>query len=331
MKKSKRIFIFAIAICTTLLSLFVYISAKDDTEKTEKDKTKDDYIKWVDFKVSETAMRDALKIDIDTYGSENHVSWVELLSYIACKNGGDFSSYQTKQMTVLKQKLEEGQTLTELSKDMKLYPYYIKAYGAVLGGLVGEYEQNGERKYGLCAFSPVAKGFYYTHSDDFGVARSYGYKRKHLGHDMMGSVGTPIVAIEGGYVEQCGWNQYGGWRVGIRSFDGQRYYYYAHLRKDHPYNDIYEGKTVEAGEVIGYLGMTGYSAKENTNNINIPHLHFGLQLIFDPVQKDGTNQIWVDVYPLINFLSKYRSEVQFDSEKKEYYAINLPHRTDYPD
>ena len=69
------------------------------------------------------------------------------------------------------------------------------------------------------------------------------------------------------------------------------------------------GKTVKAGDVIGYLGMTGYSSKENVNNINVPHLHFGSQLIFDEVQKEGTNQIWIDVYAIINFLRKNRSEV----------------------
>ena len=49
--------------------------------------------------------------------------------------------------------------------------------------------------------------------------RSYGFKRQHLGHDMMGQVGTPVIAVESGYVEAIGWNQYGGWRLGIRSFD----------------------------------------------------------------------------------------------------------------
>ncbi len=33
-------------------------------------------------------------------------------------------------------------------------------------------------------------------------------------------------------------------------------------------------KVVKAGDVIGYLGMTGYSTKENVNNINIPHFTF---------------------------------------------------------
>ncbi len=75
-----------------------------------------------------------------------------------------------------------------------------------------------------------------------------------------GSIGTPIIAVESGYVEALGWNQYGGWRIGIRSFDRKRYYYYAHLRKDHPYaKDLQEGQVVTAGDVIGYLGITGYS------------------------------------------------------------------------
>ena len=80
------------------------------------------------------------------------------------------------------------------------------------------------------------------------------------------------------------------------------------------------GKTVKAGDVIGYLGMTGYSSKENVNNINVPHLHFGLQLIFDEVQKEGTNQIWIDVYAIINFLRKNRSEVYkaYEDTKQPY-------------
>ena len=126
----------------------------------------------------------------------------------------------------------------------------------------------------------------------------------------MGSIGTPIIAVESGIVEAVGCKQYGGWRIGIRSFDGKRYYYYAHLRKNHPYTkDMCEGKIVKAGDVIGYLGMTGYSIKENVNNINVPHLHFGMQLIFDESQKDGVNQIWIDVYQIINFLKKNKSEV----------------------
>ena len=136
----------------------------------------------------------------------------------------------------------------------------------------------------------------------------------------MGSIGTPIIAVEPGTVEHLGWNQYGGWRVGIRGLDGKRYYYYAHLRKNHPYAaGLTEGAKVTAGDVIGYLGKTGYSTKENVNNINVPHLHFGLQLIFDESQVDGNNEIWIDVYNIIEFLMQNRSTVFMNnSDTKDF-------------
>lgn len=177
-------------------------------------------------------------------------------------------------------------------------------------------------KYGLKAFHPLAKNFPYSHYDDFGVARSYGYRRKHLGHDMMGQVGTPVIAVESGRVEAIGWNPYGGWRLGIRSLDGKRYYYYAHLRKDYPYQAILqEGSIVCAGDVIGYLGRTGYSQTENTNNIEEPHLHFGIQLIFDESQKESDNEIWIDCYEIIRFLSVNRSESVKKEGTKEWTRV----------
>ena len=167
---------------------------------------------------------------------------------------------------------------------------------------------------------PIAKNYSFSHYDDFGASRSYGFKRTHLGNDLMGSIGTPIIAVESGTVEHLGWNQYGGWRVGIRSLDGKKYYYYAHLRKNHPYAaGLTEGAKVTAGDVIGYLGMTGYSTKENVNNINVPHLHFGLQLIFDESQVDGNNEIWIDVYNIIEFLMQNRSTVFMNnSDTKDF-------------
>ena len=174
-------------------------------------------------------------------------------------------------------------------------------------------------KYGLKAFLPLAKNFPYSHYDDFGVSRSYGYRRRHLGHDMMGQTGTPVIAVESGRVEALGWNQYGGWRLGIRSLDKKRNYYYAHLRKNYPYHkSLKEGSVVQAGDVIGYMGRTGYSQTENTNNIEVSHLHFGLQLIFDESQKEGNNEIWVDCYNLTRFLYKNRSAVQKVGESREW-------------
>ncbi len=135
-------------------------------------------------------------------------------------------------------------------------------------------------------------------------------------------MGTPIIAVESGYVEALGWNQYGGWRIGIRSFDKKRYYYYAHLRQNFPYAlDLKEGSIVTAGDVIGYMGHTGYSTKENTNNIDTVHLHWGMQLIFDDSQKEGNNEIWIDCYALTRFLYKNRSLTEKNQETKEWTRV----------
>ena len=286
------------------------------------------FIKWVEFNVTAAAMEQAYKIDLKAHEEGKSASWTELLAYLGARYGGDFSRYRADDLKKLTEQLDSGKTMEEITSGMKYYPYYREAYGAVLDGFVGEFsietaDGDGKsapvKKYGLKVFSPIARGYSYSHFDDFGSSRSYGYRRKHLGHDLMGGIGTPIIAVESGTVEAAGWNQYGGWRIGIRSFDKKRYYYYAHLRKDHPYCDIYEGQTVTAGDCIGYLGMTGYSSKENVNNINTPHLHYGLQLIFDESQKDGSNEIWIDMYEITKFLETRRSEVVKDKESGEYY------------
>lgn len=69
------------------------------------------------------------------------------------------------------------------------------------------------------------------------------------------------------------------------------------------------------------MGHTGYSTKENVNNIDSTHLHFGLQLIFDESQKEGSNEIWIDCYSLIRFLYKNRSETIKNQETKEWYRV----------
>lgn len=314
----------------------------ENNEKEEKS-----FIKWVEFNVSYEALQHAYEWDVQTYEEVVHLNWIDLLAYLGAKYGGDFTRYKQSDMDTLANTLTVGgETIATLTASMEYYDYYSKAYGAVLNGMVGEYEIQAPvegaaddaepawtKKYGLKAYSPIAKGYAYNDYDDFGSSRTYGYKRNHLGHDMMGLVGTPITAIESGYVEALGWNQYGGWRIGIRSFDGLRYYYYAHLRQNFPFNkSLEEGSVVTAGDVIGYMGHTGYSTEENVNNIDETHLHWGLQLIFDESQKEGNNEIWVDCYALTRFLSQNRSESWKEEETKEYhrtYEMKDPAVTEY--
>jgi len=73
--------------------------------------------------------------------------------------------------------------------------------------------------------------------------------------------------------------------------------------------------------VIGYMGHTGYSSKEDVNNIEQTHLHFGMQLIFDESQKDGNNEIWIDTYQVVRFLYQNQSETVRNDETKEWNRI----------
>ena len=283
-------------------------------------------IKWVDFHVSYESLQFAMEQDIATFEQEQHLSWIDILALAACRTGGKCPLASVKKAT---NDLKSGKSPQDLlGSTYKYYDYYHQAYTAVLGGLLGSYEIeiNGEWRatYGLKAFSPIAAGYHYAHCSDFGVNRSFGFQRKHLGNDLMGSLGTPIVAVEGGVVEALGWNRYGGWRVGIRSFDSKRYYYYAHLKKDTPFAPGLEvGQVVNAGDLIGYMGRSGYSDKENVNNIETVHLHFGMQLVFDESQKECNSEIWIDVYNIVRLLSSHRSSIQGGKRLYPYRDLDV--------
>ena len=270
-------------------------------------------IRWVDFDVPYESMKYALDQDILTAQQEKHISWVDALALAACRTGGKCNISAVKTAV---SDLKKDQSPEELLGDLyRYYAYYHEAYSAILGGLVGSYaiEKDGQwtAAYGLKAFSPIAAGYGYSHCDDFGASRSFGFRRRHLGNDLMGAQGTPIVAVEGGVVEAMGWNRYGGWRIGIRSFDSKRYYYYAHLQKDRPFAPgLEEGDLVQAGDLIGFMGRTGYSDRENTNNIETVHLHFGIQLVFEESQKECNSEIWIDAYDIVRLLSEHRSSIQ---------------------
>ena len=172
----------------------------------EETSEEEDYIRWVDFDVSYEALSQAYDYDIGTYMSDVHVNWIELLAYLAVQYGGDFSCFKEKDMAAAVEKIQ-AQGMEALTADLKYYDYYLEAYEAVLGGMVGVYEveqptevsegveagKDTEKEdvkntvwkqvYGLKAFSPIAKGFPYSEYDDFGASRSYGYQRTHLGHD----------------------------------------------------------------------------------------------------------------------------------------------------
>lgn len=177
------------------------------------------YIKWVDFTPTYEVLSQTSKLDIDSHNDPNSTikyNWIELLSYLACKYGGNFNRYNSKDLANLTEKLQSGLTMEDLTKDMKNYDYYYESYDAVLHEYIGEYQievtnsnnsansnvsenpntsndstTQYQTKYGIKAFLPIAKNYSFSHYDDFGNSRSYGYKRVHLGNDLMGSIRYP--------------------------------------------------------------------------------------------------------------------------------------------
>lgn len=119
---------------------------------------------------------------------------------------------------------------------------------------------------------PVSLKHTYSYTDNYGAARGWGGRRSHEGIDVFAGYMTPVLSTAYGVVELLGWNEYGGYRIGIRDMYST-YQYYAHL---HGYEgNLKEGDIVEPGQIIGYVGSTGYG-KEGTSGKFPPHLHFGL-------------------------------------------------------
>jgi murein DD-endopeptidase MepM/ murein hydrolase activator NlpD len=103
-----------------------------------------------------------------------------------------------------------------------------------------------------------------TFTDSWGAPRPGG--RTHTGTDLLASEGTPLVAIEAGFIQSPSWHSAGGLGLYIRADSGD-IWYYAHLSAYVP--GLREGLRVEAGQRVGYVGHTG--------NASTPHLHLGWQ------------------------------------------------------
>jgi murein DD-endopeptidase MepM/ murein hydrolase activator NlpD len=87
----------------------------------------------------------------------------------------------------------------------------------------------------------------------------------HHGEDIFAPEGAPILAVADGTIHTVGFIKLGGYRLWLRDDLGNQFYY-AHLSAYSPL--AIEGKRVEAGDVIGFVGDTGDA------DGGAPHLHF---------------------------------------------------------
>lgn len=137
------------------------------------------------------------------------------------------------------------------------------------------------------------------YENTFGAKREFGGERTHEGCDLFGKISTsgyyPVISMTSGTVEKIGWLPLGGYRIGIRAPHGG-YFYYAHLKE---YEKSFQpGETVEAGEILGYMGDTGYGEEGTTGRFPV-HLHLGIY-IFSP----GGEELSVNPYHILRTMEK---------------------------
>jgi hypothetical protein len=113
---------------------------------------------------------------------------------------------------------------------------------------------------------PVAG--YARWGDDWLAPRCCPLPHVHRGLDILAAPGTPLVAVEDGYVSQ---KRVGGATgLGVEITDGNGVqYFYAHLSAFA--EDLQPGRRVRQGQVVGYVGETGNAQG------TVPHLHLEVQ------------------------------------------------------
>lgn len=132
-----------------------------------------------------------------------------------------------------------------------------------------------------------------SYEDTFGEPRDYGGARTHEGTDLFGKVNKPgyypVISMTDGVVERIGWLPLGGYRIGIRAPQGG-YFYYAHLSGYE--RDFREGEEVNAGDILGYMGDTGYGSAGTRGKFPV-HLHLGIYIKTPHYEELSVNPYWV--------------------------------------
>ncbi|MFC0212394.1 peptidoglycan DD-metalloendopeptidase family protein [Paenibacillus chartarius] len=143
---------------------------------------------------------------------------------------------------------------------------------------------------------PLKPGTYNPFVNTYGDGRSYNsdgtQQRLHEGNDMMAAKGTPVYSAYDGTVINKGWSTLGGWRLTVKTPDGKTALYYAHMSAYAA--NIELGSFIKKGQLIGYVGNTGYGT-EGTEGAFDPHLHFGMYDLtngFKPVDPYNHLKYW---------------------------------------
>ena len=129
-------------------------------------------------------------------------------------------------------------------------------------GSIDFYNDKGSNSRKFLLQQPVKAGRF---TSGFGFRRHplLGIRKMHSGVDWAAPIGTPIVAAGNGNIEEAGRHGGNGNYVRIRHSNGYKTAY-SHMSRVAP--GLSPGAKVRQGQLIGYVGSTGFSTG--------PHLHY---------------------------------------------------------
>ncbi len=143
------------------------------------------------------------------------------------------------------------------------------------------------------AYRPITREYFQRYSSYFG-RRTNPYPGNHEGLDIAAPLGSPVRAWKSGEVVRLSSGRGCGTNITIKAENYQYRYCHlqgtvvtwetkkAYLNKGHR---LYLGQKVKAGEIVAFVGSTGYSTG--------PHLHIEIKKI------KGKNKRLIDPLPLL--------------------------------
>lgn len=180
------------------------------------------------------------------------------------------SKEQAEYIAALEKDISDANAAYEQAKakenalDAELQQYLAELAEQQRQQAIAQQQQNGGGAYVGGSFIWPLYGYTYI-SSGFGWRTLNGYSDYHRGIDIPAPYGTPIHASKGGKViTATGHSSYGNYVVidhGINSDGNGESTLYAHMSSI----ACSVGQTVNQGDVIGYVGSTGYSTGNHTH------------------------------------------------------------------
>ena len=188
----------------------------------------------------------------------------EMLSQVNLQDSGAFVDLARTRAELVKLQEEELARKKDVERSYEALKVEAARVEAMYDALQDDYASLQDRTPAATVQLSGGSGMYCPVAGPTSFVDSWGAPRSghtHQGVDMMGSYGTPLVAVTSGTITYAAYDGSGGNMIFLSGDDGNAYWYM------HNQSNLVTGGHVSAGQQIATLGDTGNAA-------GTPHLHF---------------------------------------------------------